>query len=191
MFKTIKILIILFLNFFFLNISFSEENLALKKKADAGDAIFQNNYGYNLIRGVNGSSENDELGMEYIKKAANQNQVNAMITLGWNYFSGDDGLDQDFEKSIYWTTRAANLRTHGMATYNLGLFYFAGLAGLPQDLDQAKKKWNLACKQWPQNNNYNDPATLLDEINTYSNKLTRQMKKIRDDFIICISSLQS
>ena len=102
--------------------------------------------------------------MEYISKAANQGQVNAMTTLGWNYFTGDDGVKKDFDKAIYWTKKAADLGTHGMPTYNLGLFYFQGLAGLPQDLNQAKNKWNLACKQWPSNNNYSPPQGILEEI---------------------------
>ena len=87
--------------------------------------------------------------------------------------------------------KAADLGTHVIPNYNLGLFYFQGLAGLPQDLNQAKKKWNLACKQWPNNNSYSPPQEILEEINTYSKNLNRKMLKIRDNFIACISSIES
>ena len=129
--------------------------------------------------------------MEYINKAANQGQVNAMTTLGWNYFTGEDGVKKDFDKAIYWTKKAADLGTHGIPTYNLGLFYFQGLAGLSQDLNQAENKWNLACKQWPNNNSYSPPQEILEEINTFSKNLNRKMLKIRDNFIACISSVES
>ena len=155
------------------------------------ELILENNYGYILIYGLNGIEENDDLGMEYISKAANQGQVNSMTTLGWNYFTGEDGVKKDFDKAIYWTKKAADLGTHGIPTYNLGLFYFQGLAGLSQDLNQAKNKWNLACKQWPNNNSYSPPQEILEEINTYSKNLNRKMLKIRDNFIACISSVES
>ena len=186
-----RIFSIIFIVLFFNNVCYSDYIQDLKRDADAGDAIAQNNYGYALILGLDGVQENDDLGMEYISKAANQGQVNAMTTLGWNYFTGDDGVKKDFDKAIYWTKKAADLGTHGMPTYNLGLFYFQGLAGLPQDLNQAKNKWNLACKQWPSNNNYSPPQGILEEINTYSKNLNRKMLKIRDNFIACISSIES
>ena len=186
-----RIFSIIFIVLFFNNVCYSDYIQDLKRDADAGDAIAQNNYGYALILGLDGVQENDDLGMEYISKAANQGQVNAMTTLGWNYFTGDDGVKKDFDKAIYWTKKAADLGTHGMPTYNLGLFYFQGLAGLPQDLNQAKNKWNLACKQWPNNNNYSPPQGILEEINTYSKNLNRRMLKIRDNFIVCISSIES
>ena len=185
-----KIFSIIFIVLFFNNVCYSDYIQDLKRDADSGDAIAQNNYGYALITG-DGVQENDDLGIEYIRKAANQGQVNAMTTLGWNYFSGEDGVKKDFDKAIYWTKKAADLGTHGMPTYNLGLFYFQGLAGLPQDLNQAKSKWNLACKQWPNNNSFTDPKKLLEEINTYSKNLNRKMLKIRDNFIACISSVES
>ena len=186
-----KIFTIIFIVLFFNNVCYSDYIQDLKKDADSGDPIAQNNYGYTLIYGLDGTEENDELGMEYIRKAANQGQVNSMTTLGWNYFTGEDGVKKDFDKAVYWTKKAADLGTHGMPTYNLGLFYFQGLAGLPQDLNQAKKKWNLACKQWPNNNSYSPPQEILEEINTYSKNLNRKMLKIRDNFIACISSIES
>ena len=186
-----KIFSIIFIVFFFNNVCYSDYIQDLKRDADSGDPIAQNNYGYALITGVDGVQENDDLGMEYISKAANQGQVNAMTTLGWNFFSGEDDVKKDFDKAIYWTKKAADLGTHGVPTYNLGLFYFQGLAGLSQDLKEAKKKWNLACKQWPNNNSYSSPEEILEEINTYSKNLNRKMLKIRDDFISCISSIES
>ena len=186
-----KIFSIIFIVLFFNNVCYSDYIQDLKRDADSGDPFAQNNYGYNLIEGINGVEENDELGMEYIRKAANQGQVNSMITLGWNYFAGEDGVKKDFDKAVYWTKKAADLGTHGIPNYNLGLFYFQGLAGLPQDLNQAKDKWNLACKQWPKNNSNHPPDSILEEINMYSKNQNRKMLKIRDNFIACISSVES
>ena len=80
-----KIFSIIFIVLFFNNICYSDYIQDLKRDADSGDSIAQNNYGYALIEGIDGVEENDELGMEYIRKAANQGQVNAMITLGWTF----------------------------------------------------------------------------------------------------------
>ena len=185
-----KIFSIIFIVLFFNNVCYSDYIQDFESYV-SGDPIAQTFVVRASIYGLDGTEENDELGMEYIRKAANQGQVNSMTTLGWNYFAGEDGVKKDFDKAVYWTKKAADLGTHGMPTYNLGLFYFQGLAGLPQDLNQAKKKWNLACKQWPNNNSYSPPQEILEEINTYSKNLNRKMLKIRDNFIACISSIES
>ena len=71
-----KIFSIIFIVLFFNNVCYSDYIQDLKRDADSGDPIAQNNYGYILIYGLDGIEENDDLGMEYISKAANQGQVN-------------------------------------------------------------------------------------------------------------------
>ena len=65
-----KIFSIIFIVLFFNNICYSDYIQDLKRGADSGNPVAQNDYGYNLIYGLNGVEENDKLGMEYIRKAA-------------------------------------------------------------------------------------------------------------------------
>ena len=70
--------------------------------------------------------------------AAEQDQVNAMTTVGWVYFSGEFGAPQINEEALYWTQRASDLGC-ATASYNMGFFYYSGVVGLEQDLIIAKK----------------------------------------------------
>ena len=107
------------------NVSLANSTLIdLKRKADAGDAVAQNNLGHIYLYGnqeLNVSADLDK-GIEYLNKAAEQDQVNAMTTIGWNYFLGDKGAEQNNEEAIYWNKRAANLG-FSVATYNLSLIH--------------------------------------------------------------------
>ena len=47
-----KIFSIIFIVLFFNNVSYSDYVQDLKRDADSGDPIAQNNYGYNLIYGL-------------------------------------------------------------------------------------------------------------------------------------------
>ena len=38
-------------------------------------------------------------GIEYLNKAAEQDQVNAMTTIGWNYFLGTNGAEENIEEA--------------------------------------------------------------------------------------------
>ena len=72
----------------------------------------------------------------YLNKAAAQNQINAMTTVGWAYFTGKYGAPQNFDEA-FGGPKASNLGC-SIASYNLGLFYYGGLADLDQDLVEAK-----------------------------------------------------
>ena len=60
--------------------------------------------------------------------AAEQEQVNAMTTVGWIYFTGEFGAPKDNEEAIYWNERASVLGC-ATASYNMGflLFWLCGL----------------------------------------------------------------
>ena len=57
-----KIFSIIFIVLFFNNVCYSDYIQDLKRDADSGDPIAQNNYGYTLLYGLHGVEENDELG---------------------------------------------------------------------------------------------------------------------------------
>ena len=183
----------LFLILIISNVSLANSTLIdLKSKADAGNAVAQNNLGHIYLYGDEklNVSVDLEKGIEYLNMAAEQDQVNAMTTIGWNYFLGDKGAEQNNEEAIYWNKRASDLG-FSVATYNMGFFYYSGLAGLEQDLLEAKKYWLLCASQWIDSSNHGDatPKELLDEINSFNNNPTKEMIELRDWFIKLLKSI--
>ena len=187
-----KLSLYLFLILMISNASLANSTLIdLKRRADAGDAVAQNNLGYIYLYGneeLNVSVDLDK-GIEYLNKAAEQDQVNAMTTIGWNYFLGDRGAEQNNEEAIYWNKRASELG-FSVASYNMGFFYYSGLAGLEQDLIMAKKYWLLSASQWLNSEGLHDATSqgLLDEINQYNPNPTKEMIQLRDFFINLLKS---
>ena len=175
------------------NVSLANSTLLeLKRRADAGDAFAQNDLGHLYLYGNEeyNVSVNLDKGIEYLNMAAEQDQVNAMTTIGWNYFLGDKGAEQNNEEAIYWNKRASDLG-FSIATYNMGFFYYSGLAGLEQDLLEAKKYWLLCASQWIDSSNHGDstPKELLDEINSFNKNPTKEMIELRDWFIDLLKSI--
>tara|TARA_B110000211_G_scaffold231860_1_gene294301 strand:- start:477 stop:1067 length:591 start_codon:yes stop_codon:yes gene_type:complete len=164
---------------------------ALKKKADAGDAISQNNLGLHYLDGYKDYEIPQDINkaIYYLSKAAAQEQVNAMTTVGWIYFNGDYGAPKDYEEAINWSQKASDMGC-SIATYNLGLFYYGGHAGVKQDLKIAKKYWLLSISQSLDFKNICvlDAKELLKEINDYNKKPSKEMIKLRDFFIALIDS---
>ena len=105
---------------------------------------------------------------------------NAMTTLGWNYIEGLDGFEQNNEKAILWNTRASEWG-HSTASSNLGLFYYAGLVGLKQDLKLAHKYYVLAAEQW--DTSPHEPETIVEEMNKYNPNPTKKFANLRDLFL--------
>jgi len=175
------------------NVSLANSNLFdLKRRADAGDAVAQNNLGNIYLYGneeLNVSVDLDK-GIEYLNMAAEQDQVNAMTTIGWNYFLGDKGAEQNNEEAIYWNKRASELG-FSIATYNMGFFYYSGVVGLEQNLNTAKKYWLLSASQYHDQDNICDapPDDLLKEINDYNPNPTDEMIQLRDLFINLLKSI--
>ena len=92
------------------------------------------------------------------------------------------GVKKDFKKAVYWNEKASKLK-FATATYNIGLFYYAGIADLPQDLIKAKKYWVLSAEQWKNRNEDTTAEGLLEEINQYSSNQTKEMIILRDAYI--------
>tara|TARA_B100000941_G_C28346968_1_gene469788 strand:- start:170 stop:709 length:540 start_codon:yes stop_codon:yes gene_type:complete len=167
----------------------AEQENNLINDAINGDAIAQNNLGYNYLYGLNGFDENLNEAIKFLNLAAEQEQVNAMTTIGWIYFTGEFGAGKDFEQAIYWNQRASDLG-FTIASYNMGFFYYSGLAGLEQDLSMAKKYWLLSASQWINSQGLHDVTIkeLFNEINLYNPKPSEEMLKLRDFFITLLKS---
>ena len=164
----------------------------LIEKADSGNAIAQNNLGFNYLYGINGFIKDIEKAIKYLNLAAAQEQVNAMTTVGWTYFTGEHGAPKDNEQAIYWNQRASDLGC-AIASYNMGLFYYSGFVELEKNLKTAKKYWLLSASQFHDENNICDapPDSLLEEINDYNPNPTDEMMRIRDLFINLIKSIET
>jgi len=163
----------------------------LKKKADQGDAVSQNDLGNMYLDGFPDYNipQDNEKAIYYLFKAAEQNQVNAMTSVGWFLFTGEYGAPKDYEGAIDFNKKASDLDC-SIASYNMGLFYYGGLADLNQDLNEAKRFWLLSASQYIDLNNKcrADPDDLLKEINEYNKNPSNEMKKLRDFYITLLKS---
>jgi len=183
------------------NISFADDRLPdylieLKKKADSGDAVSQNDIGniylYGLPRvNIYPDEKNIGIGIDYLYKAAWQDQVNAMTTIGWESFVGKIIMKDDKE-AFLWNKKASDLG-FTIASYNIGFFYYSGLGGVEQDLGKAKKYWELSASQWitSTNKGSTSPEELLEEIDEYNKNPTKEMIKLRDWYIGILNSIEA
>jgi hypothetical protein len=156
----------------------------IQRIADKGNPEALNALSWMYLRGDKEFKieKNNEKGIHYMIKAAEKNQVNSMTDLGWFSLTGEYGVKKDFKKAVYWNEKASKLK-FATATYNLGLFYYAGIADLPQDLIKAKKYWVLSAEQWKNRNEDTTAEGLLEEINQYSSNQTKEMIILRDVYI--------
>ena len=180
---------VLVIIFSFQSLTKADQMNDLIKDANEGDAIAQNNLGYNYLYGLNGFDQDTDKAIKYFNLAAEQEQVNAMTTVGWFYFTGEFGAPKNNEQAIYWNQRASELGC-ATASYNMGFFYYSGFVGLDQNLKIAKKYWLLSASQWLDSDNICDSNAngLLDEINEYNPNPTKEMIKLRDFFISLLNS---
>jgi len=164
----------------------------LIKEANEGNAIAQNNLGFNYLYGLNGFDQDTDKAIKYLNLAAEQEQVNAMTTVGWTYFTGEFGAPKDNGEAIYWNERASD-QGCATASYNMGFFYYSGFVGLEQNLSTAKKYWLLSASQYHDEDNICDaqPDELLKEINDYNPNPTNEMMQLRDLFISLIKSVET
>lgn len=167
----------------------ADNHQGLIELADEGDAIAQNNLGHYYLYRSENNPENLDKAIYYLNSAAAQEQVNAMTTVGWTYFTGDYGAPQDNEQAIYWNKKASD-KGFTIASYNMGFFYYSGLAGLEQDLDEAKRYWFLSASQWVNSDELHSARAdgLLEEINQYNPSPSKKMIELRDLFISLLKS---
>jgi uncharacterized protein len=118
-------------------------NPQLHQAADNGDAKAQYQLGMNLIQSAWQHSEPLAMieAVDWIRKAAAQEHVNAQLMLGALYEKGR-GLIQDYERAYDWYMHAAR-QGNALAMERLGLMFARG-RGVEQDLEQAYVWLNLA-----------------------------------------------
>jgi hypothetical protein len=203
-----KFIVILFL--FWNQNAFAECKFAdLEKKANSGDAsslyltgsIYLDPERTKTWSSAQGCliKKDVKLGKKYLDLAAKQNYSNALASLGWHYFTGDEGFEKDFTKAIDYNKKAALSRAGAaqyVGAYNIGFFYYTG-AGVKQDLGEAAHWFFLSAKQililikFEKEKNINrdnfwtkeHPKEILDEINKYNPNPTPEMAKLRDTYI--------
>jgi len=106
----------------------STEELALK-----GDPVAQNQWGYELLKGI-GKLQNVEEGLSWIRKAANQGDKKAIYNLAVIYQSGKY-VELDLGKSFSLMSEAARIGLPEAQT-GLGLMYEKGRGTAP-DMNEA------------------------------------------------------
>jgi TPR repeat protein len=84
----------------------------------------------------------------YVKsliKNAEKGDAEAQFWLGFNYFLGEEGVLQDYQKAKKWYEKAAK-QGHVDAQYNLGCCYGKGV-GVSKDTNEATKWIRKAAEQ--------------------------------------------
>ena len=114
-------------------VSPEQELAALTKKAEAGDAIAQNNLGVMYANGE-GVPKDAVKAVEWYQKAALQGEASAQNNLGAMYANGE-GVPKDAAKAVEWYQKAA-VQGNAIAQHNLGVRYANG-EGVPKDAAKA------------------------------------------------------
>jgi TPR repeat protein len=97
---------------------------SVQAHAQADNPLAQTNLGLMFRRGV-GVEQNYNKAVEWLNKAANQNDVKAQKILGAMYFNGE-GVACDYHKAIEWYTKSA-MQGDAVAQNNLGYMYSEAL----------------------------------------------------------------
>ena len=109
---------------------------------------------------------------------------NVMGVLGWYHFSGTEGFQVNNERAIGWTQKGVKIKD-ALSAYNLGLFYYVGLAGLEQNFSKAHEYWILSAELWTDSGYHS--TGLLEEINEYVPNPDKKFANLRDLYMSYIS----
>ncbi len=90
---------------FYSKFSWTNAVIWYRKAAQQGHADGQNALGGMLLNGISGVKQNPEEGIRWLTLAANQNQVNAQLSLARVYENGTY-LKRDYVESLKWLTLA-------------------------------------------------------------------------------------
>ena len=153
--------LLLSLCLFFVNPIFAEENLydrgkelieqkeyqkarkAFELAAKAGNLDALTALGVMHIGGI-GVEQNNEVGYDYIKKAADKSDPKAQYTLGALYYLGA-GVEKDYQKAFKWLNLASE-QNYIDAKYNLGVMYEFG-EGVNQSYEKAYEYYLFAARR--------------------------------------------
>eukprot|EP00287_Rhodomonas_sp_CCMP768_P015643 CAMPEP_0196757584 /NCGR_PEP_ID=MMETSP1091-20130531/103740_1 /TAXON_ID=302021 /ORGANISM="Rhodomonas sp., Strain CCMP768" /LENGTH=673 /DNA_ID=CAMNT_0042106367 /DNA_START=36 /DNA_END=2055 /DNA_ORIENTATION=+ len=113
----------------------------LRKKAEAGDAVAQNQMGDLHWDGLHGVEKNQETAFEWFSKAAEQGNADAEYSMGFAFLSGQ-GAGRDLEQGRTMLHRAAE-KGHAKSMRQLAQVHFSGM-GVPQSTAKAVELWSQA-----------------------------------------------
>lgn len=116
---------------------------ALTRKAEAGDAESQFNFGQAYVEGK-GVPKDEVKAMEWFQKAATQGLAKAQFQLGTMHANGD-GTPKDGVKAVEWYQKAA-AQGHDSAQFKMGVAYSEG-NGVPKDKVKAVEWYQKAAAQ--------------------------------------------
>eukprot|EP00873_Tetraselmis_striata_P040966 jgi/Tetstr1/461230/TSEL_000584.t1 len=114
-----------------------------QRSADLGDADAQYNLAW-CFRYGHGVERNNVQAVRLYRAAADQGNVSALYNLGMCYAKGRV-VDENKREALSLFKKAAKLNDAD-AMYMLGLYCSIGEAGLPRDIDAARKYWEQAAR---------------------------------------------
>ena len=125
------------------NKDYEEAVYWLRKAADQGHEVAQNNLGYMYEKGY-GIAKDYKKAVYWYRKAADQGYEVAQNNLGYMYEKGY-GIAKDYEEAVYWYRKAAD-QGYAAAQTLLGYMYDQGY-GVAKDYEEAVYWWRKAADQ--------------------------------------------
>ena len=116
---------------------------AFELAAKAGNLDALTALGVMYIGGI-GVEQNNEVGYDFIKKAADESDPKAQYTLGALYYLGA-GVEKDYQKAFKWLNLASE-QNYIDAKYNLGVMYEFG-EGVNQSYEKAYEYYLFAARR--------------------------------------------
>ena len=112
----------------------------LASRGDAASQYALYQYLYN-----SGLKEDQNKGLDYLKKAAQQGNINAEYSLGWLYYNGGNGIEKNYEEALKLFKKASH-KGLVAATTMIGFAYRDG-KGVEKDDKQARKYFLIAAEK--------------------------------------------
>lgn len=114
--------------------NFKEAQIVFEELAQKGKAEGQSYLGTMFLRGEGGIKDVKK-GIEWLEKAVDQDHINSAFELGLIYENGAYGIQQDYEKAVFYYSKAAE-KKQNWALLNYGNMLFKG-RGIKQNIDKA------------------------------------------------------
>lgn len=118
----------------------------LKKLADQGNQIFQNNYGVRLYENASSKQQKNEA-FKYLLSAAKSGSAHAQVTVGWIYLHGLLGI-RDTTAAFKWNMKGA-LQGEPEGANNVAFQYENGI-GVQKSVEKAKEWYVYAAARGSQ-----------------------------------------
>lgn len=114
------------------------------RSAELGSAPAQNWVGIRYENGKDGFAKNIEMAAQWYRKAADQNFAPAQFALGLLYDTGR-GVPRN-ERTALQLFERGKRQNHPNSINSIGIYYFRGKGGLPQDDEKARAHYKMAAE---------------------------------------------